>query len=108
MPALSRSGLTIATALALGVSREEAVDFSFLLSVPVIAGATLLELRKLHLGGVSPALWAATLASAVTGYAAIRFVTRFVRRGKLDVFGYYTVAVGLAVIVDQFVTHRVF
>ena len=108
MPALSRSGLTMATALALGVSREQAVDFSFLLSIPVIAGATLLEVRRLPLGGISPALWAGMLASAVTGYVAIRFVTRFVRRGKLNVFGYYTVAVGLAVIVDQFVTHRAF
>lgn len=108
MPALSRSGLTMATALALGVSREQAVDFSFLLSIPAIAGATLLELRKLPPGGLSPALWTGMLASAVTGYGAILLVTRFVRRGKLNVFGYYTLAVGLAVIVDQFVTHRAF
>lgn len=108
MPALSRSGLTMAAALALGVSREEAVDFSFLLSVPAIAGATLWEARKLPLSGISPSLWIGMLASAVTGYVAIRFVTHWVRRGKLNVFGYYTVAVGLLVMLDQVVTHTVF
>ncbi len=108
MPALSRSGLTMATALALGIKREEAVDFSFLLSVPAIAGATLWEARKLSLAAVSPALLAGMLASAATGYLAIRFLTRWIRRGKLNVFGYYTIAVGLFVMLDQIVAHRVF
>jgi len=91
VPGVSRSGATIAAALFAGYRREEAARFSFLMSIPVIGGAALLELREL--GGIPKAdvsLYAAGfLASALSGLWAIAFLMKFFRRHSLDVFVYY-------------------
>ena len=106
-PALSRSGLTICASLGGGVERQEAVRYSFLLSIPVILGAALLELKNM-----GPLQWNASLplvcgmiASAVTGYAAIRFLLRFIKHRSLRPFGYYAILLGLLVIGDQLFMH---
>jgi undecaprenyl-diphosphatase len=96
VPGISRSGSTIVAALAAGLRREDAVRFSFLLSLPAILGASLLELRHLPDGelGVPFALAAAGFAAAaVTGYLAIVFVLRWTREGRLWQFGLYCLAV---------------
>lgn len=98
MPGISRSGSTISMALYLGISREEAARYSFLLAVPVILGATLLKLVEL-LRHIPPSaeildLAAGTLISFVSGYAAIKLLLMFIRRGKLDYFAWYCFAVG--------------
>jgi undecaprenyl-diphosphatase len=92
VPGISRSGSTIVAGLAAGIRREDAVRFSFLLSLPAILGASLLELRHLPAGeaGLSPAVVAAGFAAAAaTGYLAILFVLRWTREGKLWQFGVY-------------------
>lgn len=92
VPGISRSGSTIVAGLALGLRREEAVRFSFLLFLPAIIGAALLELR--HPPAGSPAV-PVTLAAAgfalaaATGYLAILMVLRWTRAGKLWQFGLY-------------------
>lgn len=92
-PGISRSGSTIATALLLGVGRGEAARFSFLLSVPAIAGACVLVAKD----GVSfeSALWGPLAvgfgAAALVGYAALRWLVRLVRRGRLYRFAFYVV-----------------
>jgi undecaprenyl-diphosphatase len=104
VPGISRSGSTIVAGLALGLRREDAVRFSFLLSLPAICGAALLELR--HPPAGSPAVPAALAAAgfavaAATGYLAILFVLRWTRQGKLWQFGLYcwaAAAVGAAVL----------
>jgi undecaprenyl-diphosphatase len=96
VPGISRSGSTIVAALAVGLRREDAVRFSFLLSLPAILGAALLELRHPPPGadGVPLALTAAGFAvAAVTGYLAILFVLRWTREGRLWQFGLYCWAV---------------
>lgn len=96
VPGISRSGSTIVAGLALGLRREDAVRFSFLLSLPAILGASLLELRHPPAGadGTPPALAALGFAAAaVTGYLAILFVLRWTREGKLWQFGLYCWAV---------------
>jgi len=96
-PGISRSGSTIAAGLALGLRREDAVRFSFLLSLPAIAGASLLELRHglgPGPGTPEPARYALGFAAAAaTGYLAILLVLRWTRAGRLWIFGAYCLAV---------------
>ncbi len=100
VPGISRSGSTIVAGLAVGLRREDAVRFSFLLALPAICGAALLELRHPPPGGpgVPPALAAGGFAAAAaTGYLAILLVLRWTRAGRLWQFGIYCwVVAGLA------------
>lgn len=98
IPGISRSGSTIATAIYLNVDRKDAADFSFLMSLPVIVGATLLDvLDLLETGAVVNwvPLVLGMLVAYVTGIWAIRVVLDFVRRGKLQYFAYYVFVVGI-------------
>ncbi|MCY0901202.1 MAG: undecaprenyl-diphosphate phosphatase, partial [Firmicutes bacterium] len=90
--------------------RQEAVRFSFLLSIPVILGATILQAREWESvgGALSSALWWGMGASAVSGYVAIHLFTRFMAHRRMTVFGVYTMILGLAILADQLITHRFF
>lgn len=102
LPGISRSGSTIATSLFLGISREEAARFSFLISVPAILGATLLEMLKLRSDGFSaellPALVGAIVAG-VSGYFALRFLIKVLNKGKLYYFSIYCWILGLTALI---------
>jgi undecaprenyl-diphosphatase len=93
LPGISRSGSTIGAGLLAGLSREEATRFSFLLSIPAIAGAGVLDLAKGELI-ISGASLAGTVVSGVVGYASIHYLLRFVRTHSLNVFAYYLLAIG--------------
>ncbi|MEM0042078.1 MAG: undecaprenyl-diphosphate phosphatase [Candidatus Korarchaeum sp.] len=97
LPGISRSGSTISAGLLSGLRREEAVSFSFLLSVPIIAGALILEVLRSPLNEVlSTVTIAGFLSSFVVGLAAIRFLISSVRRGKLHWFSYYCLLLAIA------------
>ena len=93
VPGVSRSGATITLGLFLGLRREEAARFSFLMSVPIIAGAGSLQLAEVVSVGVDA--WevfmfgAGFVSSAAVGYLAIKFFLRFVVHYSLRVFAYY-------------------
>lgn len=103
-PGVSRSGATITTGLAVGLERETAARFSFLLSAPIIAGAGAKSLVEILQGMRSGAIARADLllfpvgflAAAVSGYLCIRYLLRFLQRHSTDVFVYYRW--GLAVV----------
>ena len=105
MPGISRSGSTIAAARYLGVSGRDAADFSFLMSLPILFAAAVLQLAKDFAGDV-PAegdvgaglLAAAVVVSAVTGYFAIRFLMRTLIGRKFWIFGIYCLAAGLVAV----------
>jgi undecaprenyl-diphosphatase len=97
-PGISRSGTTIAASLLLGVHRETAARFSFLLSIPAILGATALHLRKATFEPALPAFAAGALIAAVCGYLALRLIVRFVRQGRLHWFAVYVIPLGLGVV----------
>jgi undecaprenyl-diphosphatase len=101
LPGVSRSGATIAAGLALGLPREEAVRFSFLLSVPAIAGAALLELPGSALAGTGSiaALGAGCAAAFAVGLAALAILRRIVGGGRLWLFAPYVAAVGAALVI---------
>jgi len=97
IPGISRSGSTISTAIFLNVDRKDAADFSFLMSLPVIVGATLL--KALDIFETNAAVdWlpivVGTLVAYVSGIWAIRVVIAFVQRGDLQYFAYYCFAAG--------------
>jgi undecaprenyl-diphosphatase len=95
LPGVSRSGLTIGAALMRGFSKSWAVGFSLLLAVPAIGGATVFELRKLGRMGLSAdrvaQIVAASALAGVVGYAAIVWLVRIVRAGRLWYFSVYLV-----------------
>lgn len=96
IPGVSRSGMTISMGMARDLSRHEAARFSFLLGVPTIAAAGLIEgievVGEGRLGG--PEL-VGILVAAISGYAAISVLLRMLERGGLRPFSYYCVVVGL-------------
>lgn len=96
---ISRSGATITAGLLVGLKREEAGEFSFLLSVPAILGAFLLGLKDLDSLEASVDLGPLALSFAVafvTGLLALSFLMRVVKRGKLAWFAAWLIPVGLA------------
>jgi undecaprenyl-diphosphatase len=103
VPGVSRSGATITVGLFLGLRREEAARFSFLMSVPIIAGAGSLKLSEAVSEGMglSDAILfgAGFLSSAVVGYLAIRFLLNFLTDHSLRAFAYYRFALAAVVAV---------
>ncbi len=100
LPGFSRSGLTIATGLLSGVKREEAARYSFLLSIPIILGASMVyPLVKLDFHEVVGYNWTAiivgTIVSGIVGYLCIKYFLKFVSRFSLAVFGYYCLLMGI-------------
>jgi undecaprenyl-diphosphatase len=95
LPGISRSGVTITTGLARSFDRVEAARLSFLLGIPAIVGAGLLELRHLALGaGIHATTWVGVAVAGVVGYAAIAFLLRMLARTGLAGYGVYCLAVG--------------
>ncbi|MDD1763470.1 MAG: undecaprenyl-diphosphate phosphatase [Methanobacteriaceae archaeon] len=99
-PGISRSGATIATSLFLGFDRELAARFSFLLSIPAILGAALIQAKDLTVGfDLSTGVFVAgLLSSMIFGYLAIKFLMGYIKQHKLTIFAYYCWIVGLVVL----------
>lgn len=107
-PGISRSGSTMAAGLALGLRREDAARFSFLLGTPAFFGAGLLQLLDAisvdaaDVMAQAPILLVGLVVSAVVGYAAIRGLLAYLRRRSLYVFAGYCLIMGLLVLVLSF------
>ncbi len=101
LPGISRSGATIAAGMFVGLQRVEAARFSFLISIPAILGATLLDLRAITelSGQAALPLLTGFLTSLLAGYAALDLLMHLVGRGKLTYFAVYCVVIGIGVIV---------
>jgi undecaprenyl-diphosphatase len=97
IPGISRSGSTISAGLLLGVKREKIARFSFLLSVPAVLGAAVLESKDFAKIEVLPAL-VGTLVSVVIGYFALKYLLKLVEKGKLYYFSWYCWGLGFAVL----------
>ena len=105
LPGISRSGSTIAGALMIGVTRQAATTFSFLLSVPAVGGAVLLAARDMLNGrpgsmGLGQLALGATI-SLVVGLLVLRWLIRIVAQRKLHWFAYYCLALGTVVVTWQ-------
>ncbi len=98
VPGVSRSGITITTALVLGFQRREAARFSFLMSAPIIAGAGLLKFHAIILSPDKMALGAGFVCSALFGFLAIWALMRYVQARSYMPFAVYRWILGLFVL----------
>jgi len=107
-PGISRSGSTIAAALARGIDRETAAKFSFLMSIPIIFGALLYHVYELVTNPAGVYINYTTLGigfvtSAITGYFAVRLLLAAVKKAKLRYFAYYVLALAAAISIGTLV-----
>ncbi len=98
-PGISRSGATISAAMFLKIDRELAGKFSFLLAIPAILGALVLQAGHIQISilrenGYFLHLLAGLISSAVVGYVALKVLLKLVKKGKLFYFGYYCILIG--------------
>ena len=107
IPGLSRSGTTISVGMLRGFDRSFAVRYSFLLSLPAILGANVLEIKDAVEAGINmeelPMYIVGVVVAAVVGYFAIRLVKSLSDKGKFGKFAYYCWAVGLGSMIAGFV-----
>ena len=111
LPGVSRSGATITGATACRLTREDSAEFSFLLSIPAILGGAVLEIPKAIAEGTAnvPAVSCVVgiVVAAVSGYFAVRFMIHLITKRSLIGFSIYTAALGVFVLLDQFVLHLI-
>ncbi|MGI6084284.1 MAG: undecaprenyl-diphosphate phosphatase [Acetivibrionales bacterium] len=108
LPSVSRSGMTITTSLILGLKRDFAADFSFLMSIPPILGGALLDTVDImkdntfsfeSIGVVN--MLAGMAAAGITGFFAIKLMMNAIKKMKLKYFAYYVFALGTLIIIGQ-------
>ena len=104
-PGISRSGSTISFARFFGIKREEAVRFSFLLSIPIILGSFIFELSRsagVVLSGGTYIMWtliAGLVSAYLSGLFAVRYLLYFTRKKNLNVFALYCICLSIAIFV---------
>ncbi|MDR2186291.1 MAG: undecaprenyl-diphosphate phosphatase [Treponema sp.] len=124
VPGVSRSGFTLSGALSRGLDRDFAARFSFLLSIPAILGALVLQLKDLAGGSViqagdiaagtasggigAGAILAGSLSAAVVGFFSVKLMLKIIRERSLTGFAVYTAVLGALVLIDQYGTHFFF
>lgn len=111
LPGVSRSGLTLAGALTRGLDRRFALKISFLMSMPSILGATLLEALDIakqpyEVAGIVSIL-AGMVAAGISGYLAIRFMLKIFEQKSLKIFSYYVFGLGAIIILDGLLINRI-
>ncbi len=109
MPGLSRSGTTITTGLMLGYNKKLAVKYSFIMSIPAILGAVVVEIKDMKgeaFGSANlPAYLLGTIVAGVAGYFSIKYMLKLIRNKRYIGFAIYCVAVGAIAIGYSIITH---
>jgi undecaprenyl-diphosphatase len=113
VPGVSRSGLTLSGGLSRRLDRDLTARFSFLLSIPAILGALVLQVKDLAEGGQAGGIGAGpiiagTLTAALVGFFAVRFMLKIVRERSLRGFAAYVAVLGALVLIDRFGTRLFF
>jgi undecaprenyl-diphosphatase len=101
IPGVSRSGATIMGGLLSGISRKQIVEFSFLLAIPTILGATAFDLLKSGVAFTNEELTAflvGGVVSALTAWAAIKFFIKFISNHSFEIFGWYRIVAGALIL----------
>jgi len=112
-PGISRSGTTISFARFFGIKREEAVRFSFLLSIPIILGSFLFEMSRSAgevFGAGSGVLWSLTagfISAYIAGYFAIKYLLYLVRRKNLNIFALYCICLSAAIFIFYIIKNNI-
>ncbi|ABC56434.1 MULTISPECIES: undecaprenyl-diphosphate phosphatase [Methanosphaera] len=99
-PGISRSGSTIASGLCLGLNREYAARYSFLLSIPAVIGAGLIQIKDIAtLDASASVLLAGFISSVIFGYLSIKLLMKMIKGWSLDIFAYYCTIIGIITII---------
>jgi undecaprenyl-diphosphatase len=98
IPSISRSGATISTGLFFGINKEKLIRFSFLIAIPAIIGAFIMESKGLVFENTG-ALVLGSLAALVVGYFSLKFIIRIIEKGKWHYFAYYCLILGILILV---------
>jgi undecaprenyl-diphosphatase len=114
-PGISRSGATISGSLFCKLDRDFAARFSFLMSIPAILGAVVMQTKNLFKHGAADssslgtaAIVAGTITSAVVGFFAVKFMLKIIKEKSLFGFAIYTGVLGVIVLIDQVALHFFF
>jgi undecaprenyl-diphosphatase len=102
IPGVSRSGITMTAGRLLGLDRETAARFSFLLSTPIILGAGILNMRNLTPADLTFPFIAGVVVSALVGFSAIKFLLKFLINNNFTIFVVYRFILGAAIILLAF------
>lgn len=100
IPGVSRSGITMTTGRLMGVSRESTAKYSFMLSAPIVLGATLYKFKDFVF---DIPFVVGVLASFLTGLIVIKFLLEYLKKGSFKIFAVYRIIIGIAVIAIYFV-----
>jgi len=107
LPGISRSGSTIVAGLLTGMSRQSAATFSFLLAIPAIAGATILESAEIlsnpQMSTPLSLLAVGAIISAIVGLIALWLLVRWLEKGKLHYFAYWCIPLGILITIMQLI-----
>lgn len=100
IPGISRSGSTITMGMFLGIPSREAARFSFILSIPIILGASILGFLEIESGGLFniSVIMVAIISSFITGILALKILLKILEAGKFHVFGIYCICIGILTI----------
>ncbi|HRT69109.1 MAG TPA: undecaprenyl-diphosphate phosphatase [Bacilli bacterium] len=108
LPGISRSGSCLSGAFTRKIEKETAADYAFLLFIPAVLGATVLELENLgSLSGETNNLIyyiVGFIVAMITTYFSFKFLLAVIKKGKLSWFGYYCLAIGVGVLIQQIIT----
>jgi len=111
LPGISRSGSTITGATLCSMKKEDAAEFSFLLSIPAILGGAVLEIPGAVSAGAANINWLSVVlgvaAAAVSGYFAVRFMIKLITKHSLWGFAIYTAILGAFIVLDQNILHLI-
>lgn len=102
-PGTSRSGSTIITALILGITREKATEFTFLMSIPVMIGASLLKLIKFGFTFVNNEIFIlliGLLSAFITSLLVIKFLLNYIKKHDFSIFGVYRIILGIIILLS--------
>ncbi len=102
LPGISRSGSTIVAGCLVGLRRQSAATFSFLLAIPAIIGASILEVLDIVDKGASTPIWLLAIGFVVAfgvGFLSLALLVRWLEKGKLYLFAYYVIPLGFAVVI---------
>jgi undecaprenyl-diphosphatase len=98
-PGVSRSGVTATTGIFLGLNRENAMRFSFLLSAPAVVGAFILTLKDFSAASIDVSFLVAILTSAVVGFLSIKYLLKYLTNHSFAPFAIYRIALAIVILV---------
>lgn len=97
IPGVSRSGITMIASRGLGLKREDAARFSFLLGTPAMIGAFLIQARKLQSSDLNLPFFLGVILSAIAGFLAIKFLLNYLKKSNFSVFLWYRIILAIIV-----------